>query len=127
MRSFTAIMADPDCSHWLRCALAGAIDRDPIDAAADGELLAKLLSERADAVLAAGDPKEWLANAGQKIADVILMFRDRENGGTSIEYALIAAMVGVALMASFSAIGSALGNLWVQNATVVDAVYQTIN
>lgn len=39
-------------SYWLRDALESALDRDPCDAAADAEVLARVLAEHRDAVLA---------------------------------------------------------------------------
>lgn len=38
---------DPSASHWLRDALQSAMKRDPVDAANDAEVLARLLDERA--------------------------------------------------------------------------------
>ena len=37
------ILNDPACSHWLRNSLVSALRRDPVDAANDAELLARLL------------------------------------------------------------------------------------
>lgn len=47
-----AILADPASSYWLKDALRSALDRDPIDAAADAELLAHVLKDRANRALA---------------------------------------------------------------------------
>lgn len=45
------VLNDPTASNWLKGALYGALERDPIDAANDAELLARLLRERAEEVL----------------------------------------------------------------------------
>lgn len=37
------ILADPAASDWLRAALHWALSRDPVDAANDAEVLAKVL------------------------------------------------------------------------------------
>lgn len=37
------ILADPAASDWLKAALHSALSRDPVDAANDSEILAKLL------------------------------------------------------------------------------------
>ena len=42
------IMTDPAASRWLKNALAGALNRDPVDACRDAELLLQILQERAD-------------------------------------------------------------------------------
>lgn len=44
------VLADPSCSNWLRNALTTALTRDPVDAANDAEVMAKLLAARADAI-----------------------------------------------------------------------------
>lgn len=40
------VLADPAASFWLKNALRSALRRDPVDAANDAEVLAKLLDER---------------------------------------------------------------------------------
>jgi hypothetical protein len=45
------IQADPAASHWIKHALRWALARDPIDAAADAQVLFSVLQERADATL----------------------------------------------------------------------------
>jgi pilus assembly protein Flp/PilA len=45
------------------------------------------------------------------LAELIKAFRDDENGATAIEYGLIAALIAVAALASFSILGNALVNL----------------
>ena len=54
------IERDPACSYWLAQALKSALQRDPIDAANDAEVLAKVLRDRAYLILdgrAANSPK----------------------------------------------------------------------
>ena len=41
---------DPDASGWLKNALVEAINRDPLDAAEDAAVLARILLQRAAAV-----------------------------------------------------------------------------
>jgi len=53
--SCEAILNDPAASDWLKLALVSALERDPVDAAADAEVLAAVLRERCDAVLFAGE------------------------------------------------------------------------
>lgn len=45
------ILADPAASSWLKNALREALSRDPVDAANDAEVLAKLLDRRCWRVL----------------------------------------------------------------------------
>lgn len=45
------IAKDPAASTWIKTALALALQRDPVDAANDAEVLRDLLSARAQAVL----------------------------------------------------------------------------
>ncbi len=40
------VLKDPAASYWLKAALRGAIERDPVDAANDAEFLAQLLRVR---------------------------------------------------------------------------------
>lgn len=40
------ILADPAASDWLKAALYTALSRDPVDAANDAEVLAKVLDHR---------------------------------------------------------------------------------
>jgi pilus assembly protein Flp/PilA len=44
-------------------------------------------------------------------AEMIKAFRDDESGATAIEYGLIAALIAVAVIASFSVLGNSLVNL----------------
>lgn len=45
------VLADPAASFWLKDALRSAMERDPVDAANDAEVLAKLLAERCRTLL----------------------------------------------------------------------------
>lgn len=45
------VLSDPAASFWLKTALRSALCRDPIDAAHDSEILARLLGERCDRIL----------------------------------------------------------------------------
>jgi hypothetical protein len=40
------ILSDPAASLWLKAALRTALDRDPVDAANDAEMLLRLLDAR---------------------------------------------------------------------------------
>ena len=44
------ILENPSSSFWLKQALRSALDRDPLDAARDAEILAYLLTTRADKI-----------------------------------------------------------------------------
>jgi hypothetical protein len=44
-------LRDPAASFWLKDALRSALSRDPVDAANDAELLARLLEERCRSIL----------------------------------------------------------------------------
>jgi hypothetical protein len=45
------VLADPAASHWLKDSLRLALLRDPVDAANDAEVLARLLLERCHEIL----------------------------------------------------------------------------
>lgn len=45
------VLADPAASDWLKTALRSALSRDPVDAANDAEVLAKLLDHRCRQIL----------------------------------------------------------------------------
>jgi len=49
--SVQEILADPAVSSWLKNALREALSRDPVDAANDAEVLAKLLDRRCREIL----------------------------------------------------------------------------
>lgn len=44
------ILADPAASFWIKSALRAALDRDPVDAANDAEVLASVLHSRIPAL-----------------------------------------------------------------------------
>lgn len=46
-----AILSSPDTSTWLKDALRAALERDPVDAANDAELLCSVLAGRCAAAL----------------------------------------------------------------------------
>jgi len=46
--SMDEVLADPAASVWLKTALRSALCRDPVDAAHDSEILARLLEARCD-------------------------------------------------------------------------------
>lgn len=47
------LLADPAASYWLKESVASGLRRDPLDVAADAEVLAGVFSQRALAILAA--------------------------------------------------------------------------
>lgn len=49
--SIEEILADPSVSFWLKDALRSALDRDPVDAWKDTDLLTVILRERVDFLL----------------------------------------------------------------------------
>jgi len=49
--SIDEVHADPAASYWLKTALRSALSRDPVDAAHDSEILARLLEDRCDKIL----------------------------------------------------------------------------
>lgn len=48
------VLRDPAASLWLKVALRSALCRDPVDAANDAEVLARLLGRRCEEILASG-------------------------------------------------------------------------
>lgn len=46
------LLADPAASHWLKNTLRAALERDPVDAANEAEVLARALALHADELLA---------------------------------------------------------------------------
>ena len=44
------LIAEPDCSIWLRGAIVRALGRDPVDAVADAEILLSVLSARLEEI-----------------------------------------------------------------------------
>ena len=51
LASIAEALGDPAASYWLKTALRSALCRDPVDAAHDSEMLARLLEDRCDKVL----------------------------------------------------------------------------
>jgi hypothetical protein len=51
--SIEEVLADPAASFWLKTALQSSLCRDPVDAAHDSDVLAKLLGRRCDEMLPA--------------------------------------------------------------------------
>jgi hypothetical protein len=45
------VLRDPAASFWLKAALRTALERDPVDAANDAEMLLRLLDARLNALL----------------------------------------------------------------------------
>jgi hypothetical protein len=45
------VLRDPSASSWLKAALRSALERDPVDAANDAEVLARLLDRRCRSML----------------------------------------------------------------------------
>ena len=48
------LLKDPSTSFWLRNALIAALSRDPVDAANDAEVLARVLDRRCRLILDQG-------------------------------------------------------------------------
>lgn len=48
------VLADPVASFWLKQCLRSALDRDPVDAGNDAEVLAQLLDRRCQEMLRRG-------------------------------------------------------------------------
>jgi hypothetical protein len=66
------ILSGPGTSTWLKNALTSALDRDPVDAVNDAELLAMVLGHRADQI-------NTMAQAALDACDAIK--RAQNNGG----------------------------------------------
>jgi len=47
------VLADPAASLWLKRALQSSLSRDPVDAASDSNVLARMLERRCDEILSA--------------------------------------------------------------------------
>jgi hypothetical protein len=45
------LLNDPATSHWLKAALRSALARDPVDAANDSDVLARILDRRCRDIL----------------------------------------------------------------------------
>jgi hypothetical protein len=52
--SIDEVLADPASSFWLKTELRSALDRDPVDAANDAEILFRLLNARCQQILDEG-------------------------------------------------------------------------
>ncbi|MEI6746898.1 MAG: hypothetical protein WCL34_13125 [Methylococcaceae bacterium] len=52
------VLNDPTISHWLKSALSGALNRDPLDATNDAEMLFFILSRRLGELFANYQPPE---------------------------------------------------------------------
>jgi hypothetical protein len=65
------VLASPCTHNWLKDALRSALDKDPVDASYDAELLAKLLRARLDSIL--GMHRD---GAGDLIPDAAVFFPD---------------------------------------------------
>jgi hypothetical protein len=50
------LLADPSASFWIKDAIRALSERDPIDALGDAELLAEVMKERLDGLLALPAP-----------------------------------------------------------------------
>jgi len=48
------VLLNPAASYWLKAALRSALARDPVDAAHDADILARLLYRRCQEILAEG-------------------------------------------------------------------------
>jgi hypothetical protein len=49
--SIAELLFDPTASVWLKLALRSALCRDPVDAANDSQILARVLARRCDDIL----------------------------------------------------------------------------
>lgn len=49
--SVAELLVDPTASVWLKLALRSALCRDPVDAAHDSQVLARVLARRCDDIL----------------------------------------------------------------------------
>lgn len=49
--SIEEVLEDPSASAWLRSSLSAALNRDPVDAANDAEVLVQLLQRRCQNLL----------------------------------------------------------------------------
>ncbi len=56
--SIKGILGDPCSSGWIKAALESALLRDPVDAANDAEVLARVLSHRCERLLSRNQDSE---------------------------------------------------------------------
>ena len=66
-REALKVTEDPAASSWLKSALIDAINRDPVDAAGDAEVLSRILQQRAAAV----QQGALLSNASHKSSKTV--------------------------------------------------------
>lgn len=52
------VLSDPTISNWLKSALRSALNRDPLDATNDSEMLFLILSQRLGELFANSTPSE---------------------------------------------------------------------
>ena len=60
------VSKDPAASDWLKLALLQAINRDPVDAAKDVEVLSRILEQRAAAATQPSSSSNALAKQGRE-------------------------------------------------------------
>ena len=60
------LLADPGLSDWFKQALSSSLDRDPVDAANDAELLSAVLDRRSRAVAADALTSLVIRDAGRR-------------------------------------------------------------
>lgn len=57
-----------------------------------------------------------------KIIDTLRSIRQNESGATTVEYALLLALIAGALLFSLTALGNESGTFWGSTATSIDAI-----
>jgi hypothetical protein len=50
-QDISRVLRDPSASNWLKSAMVDSLERDPVEAANDAEILAALLQARAEVIL----------------------------------------------------------------------------
>ena len=70
------VMQDPAASSWLKVCLATSLTRDPVDVANDADVLASLLSARADEMI-----RDGLAPQAQSVGERYLHSLGEDAGG----------------------------------------------
>ncbi|WP_442763853.1 hypothetical protein [Malikia spinosa] len=60
------LLADPGLSDWFKQALSSSLDRDPVDAANDAELLSAVLDRRSRAIAADALTSLVIRDAGRR-------------------------------------------------------------
>lgn len=61
------VLRDPSASSWLRSSLSAALARDPVDAANDAEVLARVLDARCRRLLENGGNTDGLSPFSQEL------------------------------------------------------------